>query len=274
MIESCESWREFEASVAELRQRFQSLLFRGLHESTWLLTTTLERYTPDEMPFVDHYCDISADRPQIESLTNKTWDIEAVREIQELAAKYDSFNLRLWKNQLRALGYMAYLRHHGYPSPLLDWTRSQFIGAFFAFRSQVEPPSGKVSIVIYCEKPEGMKADAAGQPRIFRLSPNVQTHRRHYLQQGEYTLCLQWKGDQPKPWRFVPHDRVLEESDSNQDLLWRFDIPWSERTKVLRMLDDHNINAYSLFDSAEALLETLALRRLLFGRNGGRLNPD
>ena len=48
----------------------------------------------------------------------------------------------------------------------------------------------------------------------------------------------------------------------------------SERTKVLRMLDDHNINAYSLFDSAEALLETLALRRLLFGRSGGRLNPD
>ena len=56
--------------------------------------------------------------------------------------------------------------------------------------------------------------------------------------------------------------------------LGAFNIRWSERTKVLRMLGDHNINAYSLFDSDEALLETLALRRLLFGRKDRMLNPD
>ena len=43
----------------------------------------------------------------------------------------------------------------------------------------------------------------------------------------------------------------------------KFTIPWGEREKVLRVLDDHAINAFSLFESDEALLETLALRRFI-----------
>jgi len=48
--------------------------------------------------------------------------------------------------------------------------------------------------------------------------------------------------------------------------LWKFNIPWGERIKVLKLLDDHNVNAFSLFDSDEALLETIALRELTFRR--------
>jgi hypothetical protein len=50
---------------------------------------------------------------------------------------------------------------------------------------------------------------------------------------------------------------------SLQDVLWKFNIPSTERLKVLRLLnDDYNINAFSLFGSEESLMETMALREL------------
>lgn len=47
-----------------------------------------------------------------------------------------------------------------------------------------------------------------------------------------------------------------------QDELWKFNVPWTERLKVLGLLDGYNLNAFSLSESEESLMETLALRKL------------
>lgn len=261
-------WEDFERQVEELRQQYaahRALVFRGLGDSTWPLTTTLERQGNVEMPFADYYRVIAASQPQIRTFTTTTWDeIATYPEIEKLAREYDAFHLHLWGGQLRALGYMAYLRHHGFPSPLMDWTRSPYIAAFFAFRSAVKPLQDKVSVFAFCERPTGIKGGGSNEAQIFRLGPNVRAHRRHYLQQGEYTICLRWELD--VPWRFVPHETVFSRNDATQDVLWKFNIPWAERIKVLKSLDDHNVNAFSLFESDEALLETIGLRRLTLER--------
>lgn len=258
-----QNWQEFETKLGELRQHYaapRTLLFRGLGDSTWSLTTTLERHSNVEMSFSDYYRIIAVAQPQIETFTNQTWDIATWPEIDRLAREYDAFHLHLWGGQLRALGYIAYLRHHGFPSPLLDWTRSPYLAAFFAFRPPVRPQDDKVSIFVYCERTGDIRSGSSDESQIFRFGPNFRTHRRHYLQQGEYTICLRWELD--RPWRFVPHETVFSRNNPTQDVLWKFTLPWSERLTVLRALDDHNVNAFSLFESDEALLETIALRRL------------
>ena len=53
-------------------------------------------------------------------------------------------------------------------------------------------------------------------------------------------------------------------SKPDQDFLWKLNIPWTERLKVLKILDTYNVNALSLFDSEESLMETMALRTLEF----------
>jgi hypothetical protein len=58
----------------------------------------------------------------------------------------------------------------------------------------------------------------------------------------------------------VPHQGVFNINRSDQDLLWKIEIPASERVKVLHFLDKFNLNAFSLFDSEESLMETLAFR--------------
>jgi hypothetical protein len=260
-----ETWEAFEEQLTKLRRkhrRHRALVFRGLADSQWPLTTTLERYTDWEMPFMGYYRTIAASEPQIRTFTRTEWDpIDSFPDVDKIASQYDSFDIHLWGGQLRALGYMAYLRHHGFPSPLMDWTRSPYIAAFFAFRPPAASPLQRVSIFAYCEEPASTKSWSSGESRIFRMGPHVRTARRHHLQQGEYTMCLLWNGD--TGWRFVRHETVFDRNEKNQDALWKFTVPWTEREKIMRVLDDHNVNAFSLFESDDALLETLALRRFV-----------
>ena len=46
----------------------------------------------------------------------------------------------------------------------------------------------------------------------------------------------------------------------------RFTLPSSERPKILRLLEDYNINAYSLFGSEESLLDTMWMREFELGK--------
>ena len=147
--------------------------------------------------------------------------------------------------------------------PSFDWTLSPYIAAFFAFR---QPITGveKVSIYAYCEMLNARdhpKAFSSTRPEIYILPEHyVPTHRRHFLQRCGYTVCAENKEGE---WRFAPYAKVFARGDPNVDVLWKFDIPSTERLKVLRFLnDDYNMNAFSLFPCEESLMETMALREL------------
>ena len=49
---------------------------------------------------------------------------------------------------------------------------------------------------------------------------------------------------------------------NSNDVIWKFNLPATERLKVLKLLDRSNINAFSLFQSEESLMETMAFREL------------
>jgi hypothetical protein len=70
------------------------------------------------------------------------------------------------------------------------------------------------------------------------------------------------KFDSPDGWAFYPHQQMVIEGIEGQDVVWKIVIPNSERAKVLRNLDKYNLNAFSLFDSEEGLMETLAIREI------------
>jgi hypothetical protein len=118
----------------------------------------------------------------------------------------------------------------------------------------------KVSIYLYWERPDGL-ARHSSDPCVYRMGPYVRSHRRHFLQQSEYTTSVQLEDGELK---YVAHETSLSSQLVHKDVLWKFDLPSTERLRVLQLLHNYNLNEFSLFDSLESMLGTLALQELKF----------
>jgi len=212
------------------------------------------------MSFGDYYRLVATRlKPGVETFTGANWDLPAYGEIEETFQDHELFPFGRFPS-VELYRYLVYLRHHGFPSPLLDWSQSPYVAAFFAFRDS--PPEGpeKRSIYAYCETQTGIRGGAVGEPMIRAIGPYVRSHRRHFRQQSNYTIC----GRFDSTWLFHNHEKVFSSPRPEQDRLWKFDLPSLERSSVLQSLDEYNLNAFSLFDTDESLMETMWLREQTF----------
>ena len=252
-----DSWEKFEVSITSLFSEMEELrkakkpllvskpIFRGQSDASWELETTLDRFAKRRFGRKEYFAAIRAVRPAVISLTGKEWDIPQSFDSEDpVPAGYE---------------FMIYLRHHGFPSPLLDWTRSPYVAAYFAFRPTESPKEGKVAIYSYVEYVGEAKGWTSGIPSIHGLGPYVISHRRHYAQQCEYTSC---KVDSHEGDFYTSHQSAIATSGSGQDMLIKYILPSTDREKVLRSLQRMNVTAFSLFGSEESLMETLAYQEI------------
>lgn len=255
------TWSEFKAAVAELRQSAPSTgsyVFRGHGSEDWKLETTLERsWHPQSVS--QYFKLILRIKSEIESLADLKWLSEPHwPSLDKLVRDYEPFALQL--GNLPHYEYMTYLRHHGFPTPLLDWSRSPFVAAYFAF---ARPLTEHVVIFAYCDRPLGFKTGGNDEPQIVTCGPYVSTHKRHFAQQSQYTICVQHHDG--KGWHFKPHSSVFDLEVPEQDRLYRFRLKREERAAVLRELLDYNLTAFSLLGSQDSLMETISVREELGG---------
>lgn len=255
------SWDEFEHEINLLRDDLEKqkedthvshFLFRGHGDSEWDLKTTLERYCVGDFNVKEYYHAIARAKPEIETFSNQKWLIKTPPQYDEWLRKND------FLTEFPAYDYMVYLRHHGFPSPLLDWSRSPYVAAFFAF-SDFSIKACNISIYVYQEYSKGGKVWSQTEPHIHSRGPLVTSHKRHFLQKSEYTICVVNKTDD---WHYTCHEKTFAINMINQDILYKFNIPSTERFKVLKKLDEYNINSFALFGTEESLISTMAMREL------------
>jgi FRG domain len=188
------SWEEFEEKLKKLRaentKESTPLLFRGQGNSGWHLETTLERYTKKNgMTCLGYYELITGSiGPEVRTFSG----VDVPERRKDVAESF--FNKDLMSKFPREFpdpplyGYMAHLRQLGFPSPLLDWSRSPYVAAFFAFREDPLVPVAKRSIYAYCAGT--LTGSTLYKPMILPLGPYVHTHHRHFRQRGLPPLRL------------------------------------------------------------------------------------
>jgi hypothetical protein len=217
-----ESWGSFREGLhrfaAQDRQRRRQLLFRGQSNSSWRLETTLDRFKPV---------------PQV-SLRAKLVQ-ELLEEFSREAVQITSRAAPLPEGD--ALELLA--RHHGLPSPLLDFTRSPFIASYFAFEEA--GPADRAVWVLDLDRippPEFFAADIIDDHML------LQFNRRALRQQGVFVRIREAK----------PLDQIVSIA------LTKFELPASERGIALAELDAMNINGTSLFEDFDGVARAVRTR--------------
>jgi len=261
------TWSEFPAAIDRIKKEHGSLstksshvLYRGVAVANYALETTLDRRSSKPWTVPSYARLTRRCASQITSFSGRVWDLPTMGSVAEVLHNQEERFHVVIPHSFYSL--WIYLRHHGFPSPLLDWTMSPYVAAFFAFANQNTCNTDKIAIYIYIELPKGAKAGADGLSHITKLEPYVQTHKRHFLQQACYTICTKHVEG---VHRFVPHSNNFNRSPSqqvSQDSLFKITIPVTERMTALLDLQEMNINRFSLFQTEEAITDTLAFEEI------------
>ena len=285
-------FNQFEKWLEEKQLLESDVLYRGHAESTWQLESTLSRHQLTlfhaRSPSIDfpisEYRSVAKDLQAIvETHTDRHFDDDntIVRDPFPITSERLSFR------------YAVYLRHHGFPSPLLDWSSSPYVAAYFAFSEAANRTGTKNGdgddesrVAIYVMRPPthpykdrvAFARELPGEEAGIRYWRNpVKGDTRHYDQQSAYTTALRQYGEKTDVYCYSSHQYILDtfpqqlargtnlvtyDNTIDGSICWKITIPQYHCDSVLKRLDQMNINAYTLFRTEDALVTTYGLREL------------
>jgi hypothetical protein len=229
------TWDGFKNAVNHLDAK--KYIFRGHENNEWRLRSSFYR----------------SGRANLERyLLNDVADLQKIFSI----VSPHTFNLS------DALQYGAFLnlaQHHGYPTPLLDWTWSPYIAAFFAFHKIIKQSSihNKTKVrILKCDFIAWSRLNRAN--KLFPIWPNVSV-----------LDALAFGNPRAIPQQSISTTSNVDdietyinemESKENMKYLEAIDLPASERNHVMRELALMGITAGALFPGLDGACEGLKER--------------
>jgi len=225
------TWDDYKKWVTEVAKR--GFIFRGQSIAKWTLVSLWHRLAQDKnlrsfhslLPFVHDYVSPWADR---------AWDLA---------------------QPLQLTAFIGFLRHHGFPTPLLDWTESPYMAAYFAFEgvNDEEPESDHVAIFAFNRF--GFLAEwqqttdlTSETPHVSLIAVPAMGNPKHIVQQSAYTFSSVIDQEQ--------HIRGLEDEatakrggllQAERIYLVKYRIDVKEKPSAMRELRLMGINATTLF---------------------------
>ncbi len=231
-----DNWDSYQQWVSETIKVDKTYYYRGQQNSSWKLQTSFHRYSEKLQITMPDYLDkIIPDVSYYVSATQNE-EIDLSNEIQ--------FGAMLGK-----------LQHHGFPTPLLDWTLSPYIAAYFAFKD-VDPhisSSEKVSIYIFDIM---LWSESAPQSLNLRDEiPFVSAFRP--LAKNNPRMIQQMAATTATNISDLTTYLLNSGQKSNKVYLYKVDLPASERKHVMNELNLMGINSMTMFPDFDGICSSM-----------------
>ena len=227
------SWNEFKSHISSI-SKFK-YLFRG-QQRTWRLCTSFHR----------------RGRYRISEFTSKD-----VRQLHQRLSAITSHFFDLTQPDQNG-AFFNLLQHHGYPTPLLDWSHSPYVAAFFAFRDRPIGYCGDEVVRIYVfDNQEWQKRF----PQIQNLDPPFpHLSVMEFIAINNPRLVPQQAATTVTNIHDIEAYVIEREKETSIQYLEAIDIPANDRELAMRDLRFMGITAGSMFPSIDGVCEELRER--------------
>jgi len=224
------SWGEYKRFVSKLSKKKN--LFRGQQEP-WKLKTSFHRKSRYNLSRF-----INIDIPQLHrNLCARTTHVFNLYIPDENGA---FFNL---------------VQHHGYPTPLLDWTYSPYVAAFFAFREVPKNETNEKHVRIFVFDHDKWKSH--WEQLVMLNTAKLHLSIMEFLAIDNERLIPQQAATTITNIDNIESYIKEKEIEKKCSYLTAIDISVSERNKVMRELSFMGITAGSLFPGSDGACEGL-----------------
>lgn len=226
------SWSEYKALASKDLEAYGAFIYRGQRLAAWRLTSTVHRTAlvrslPDMKGYIDYM--LPRVHEAVEAWIGRSWDLASSLGLAE---------------------FLAFVQHNGFPTPLLDWTASPYIAAYFAFESVNHFAPQDENVAVYSFNQQAWTTafnqiyDVADfTPHVSVLRPRMVGNHKLAVQQG----CFTWS-NVPDIEGHIRHNETDEVT-----FLRKYELKVSERPRVMRELDLMGISAIQLMPSVEAV---------------------
>lgn len=222
----CANWGEFKDWANQVRDEGAAAVFRGHGSNRFKLESTLHRVGRSRL-----------ERYSRETLREFHGHAEAI-----LSERFDFANGDDYSSLL------GLARHHGLPTPLLDWTNSPYIAAFFAFADTLDSQDvdkddthvriyGLSKFFIDNWAPASVAIPYIS-PYVAFLSISARNNPRLYAQQGKFIVTNVID---------VEHFLCDIEKKSEKKVLIAADVPISCANEAMQDLQFMGLSAASMF---------------------------
>jgi len=227
------SWKEFKERISILK--LNKAIFRGQRDG-WKLRTSFHRSGRSDL--------------------NRYYSEDIVRLQRIVNAVSSHFFDISDNNQLGALISLA--QHHGFPTPLLDWTESPYIAAYFAFEMvNKEEDKGYVRILIL-DREEWIKDLNTPQTTTYITTTELKLSIHELFQIDNKRMIPQQSITTFSNIDDIEGFIKAKENSNNKNYLTVIELPRKDRNEAMKELSLMGITAGSLFPGLDGICKELA----------------